>query len=148
MHATGGYTIAGLMEVFSISRATVYRVLDRAGARPGAGTGAPSCETAGEVVMLKEVLADGVRALVISRADEKRAVRLAEPLLHQPLRAGDSLLPGSWSGTCTSGSPRPRWKSSSWKKESGTNWGRLHREHHRVRRRPRPGGRRAASTGW
>ena len=30
MHATGGYTIADLMEVFSIGRATVYRTLDRA----------------------------------------------------------------------------------------------------------------------
>ncbi|MFC5183619.1 recombinase family protein [Actinomadura harenae] len=30
MHATGDYTIAELMEVFSIGRATVYRVLDRA----------------------------------------------------------------------------------------------------------------------
>jgi Fe2+ or Zn2+ uptake regulation protein len=28
MHATGDYTIADLMEVFSIGRATVYRVLD------------------------------------------------------------------------------------------------------------------------
>ena len=38
-HATGEYTIAELMEVFSIGRATVYRVLDRAGAGPGSGTG-------------------------------------------------------------------------------------------------------------
>lgn len=30
MHASGEYTIAELMEVFSIGRATVYRVLDRA----------------------------------------------------------------------------------------------------------------------
>ncbi|MGW3347085.1 helix-turn-helix domain-containing protein [Nonomuraea rubra] len=30
MHATGDYTIAELMEVFSVGRATVYRVLDRA----------------------------------------------------------------------------------------------------------------------
>jgi DNA invertase Pin-like site-specific DNA recombinase len=30
MHATGGYTIADLMEVFSVGRATVYRTLDRA----------------------------------------------------------------------------------------------------------------------
>ncbi|MFI0355956.1 recombinase family protein [Actinomadura sp. 9N407] len=30
MHATGEYTIAELMEVFSIGRATVYRVLNRA----------------------------------------------------------------------------------------------------------------------
>ena len=49
-------------------------------------------EKVGEVVMLKEVLADGERALVISQADEERVVRLAEPLLNQPLRAGDSLL--------------------------------------------------------
>ena len=49
-------------------------------------------EKVGEVVMLKEVLADGERALVISQADEERVVRLAEPLLNQPVRAGDSLL--------------------------------------------------------
>ena len=55
-------------------------------------------ETAGEVVMLKEVLSDGRRALVISQADEERVVRLAEPLLHQPVRAGDSLLLESRSG--------------------------------------------------
>ena len=30
MHSTGEYTIADLMEVFSVGRATVYRVLDRA----------------------------------------------------------------------------------------------------------------------
>ena len=30
MHAAGGYTIADLMEVFSVGRATVYRVLNRA----------------------------------------------------------------------------------------------------------------------
>jgi proteasome-associated ATPase len=59
---------------------------------------AQSYETVGEVVMLKEVLADGGRALVISQADEERVVRLAEPLLHQPLRAGDSLLLESRSG--------------------------------------------------
>jgi len=49
-------------------------------------------ETVGEVVMLKELLADGERALVISHADEERIVRLASPLLDQVLRAGDSLL--------------------------------------------------------
>jgi proteasome-associated ATPase len=49
-------------------------------------------ETAGEIVMLKEVLADGERALVISHADEERVVRLAAPLLDQVLRGGDSLL--------------------------------------------------------
>src|SRR5271155_353161 len=49
-------------------------------------------ETVGEVVMLKEVLADGERALVISHADEERIVRLAAPLLDPPRRSGDSLL--------------------------------------------------------
>jgi proteasome-associated ATPase len=49
-------------------------------------------ETVGEVVMLKEVLEDGDRALVISHADEERVARLAEPLLNSTLRAGDSLL--------------------------------------------------------
>jgi proteasome-associated ATPase len=49
-------------------------------------------ETIGEVVMLKEILDGGDRALVISHADEERVVRLAEPLLAQTLRGGDSLL--------------------------------------------------------
>jgi proteasome-associated ATPase len=49
-------------------------------------------ETAGEVVMLKEILDDGERALVIAHADEERVVRLAEPLREATLRAGDSLL--------------------------------------------------------
>jgi proteasome-associated ATPase len=49
-------------------------------------------EQVGEVVMLKEVLADGDRVLVIANADEERVVRLAEPLRDAPLRAGDSLL--------------------------------------------------------
>src|ERR1017187_7243849 len=49
-------------------------------------------ETVGEVVMLKELLDGGDRALVISHADEERIVPLAEPPLAGPLRAGDSLL--------------------------------------------------------
>jgi proteasome-associated ATPase len=49
-------------------------------------------ETIGEVVMLKEILDGGDRALVISHADEERIARLAEPLLDQTLRSGDSLL--------------------------------------------------------
>jgi proteasome-associated ATPase len=49
-------------------------------------------ETVGEVVMLKEILDGGDRALVISHADEERVARLAEPLLAKTLRPGDSLL--------------------------------------------------------
>jgi proteasome-associated ATPase len=49
-------------------------------------------ERAGEVVMLKEVLDGGDRALVISHADEERIVHLADTLEGVPLRAGDSLL--------------------------------------------------------
>ncbi len=49
-------------------------------------------ETVGEVVLLKEILDGGDRALVISHADEERIARLAEPLLDSVLRPGDSLL--------------------------------------------------------
>ena len=37
-------------------------------------------ESIGEIVMLKEVLEDGQRALVLGRADEERVVRLASTL--------------------------------------------------------------------
>ncbi len=49
-------------------------------------------EKVGEVVMLKEILEDGERALVIANADEERVIRLSEPLRLTKLRAGDSLL--------------------------------------------------------
>jgi proteasome-associated ATPase len=49
-------------------------------------------EEVGEVVMLKEILADGDRVLVIANADEERVVRIAQPLREETLRAGDSLL--------------------------------------------------------
>ena len=55
-------------------------------------------EEVGEVVMFKELLADGERALVIANADEERVVRLAEPLRGPTLRAGDSLLLDSRAG--------------------------------------------------
>ncbi|HET6741912.1 MAG TPA: proteasome ATPase [Kribbella sp.] len=55
-------------------------------------------EVVGDVVMLKELLADGERALVIAQADEERVVRLASPLLDVPLRSGDSLLLEARSG--------------------------------------------------
>ncbi|MGW0231026.1 proteasome ATPase [Actinopolymorpha singaporensis] len=51
-----------------------------------------SYEQVGEVVMLKELLEDGDRALVIGHTDDERIARLAEPLRDTPIRAGDSLL--------------------------------------------------------
>src|SRR3954469_4911904 len=49
-------------------------------------------EQVGEIVMLKELLADGERALCIANADEERVVRLADTLADVGLRAGDALL--------------------------------------------------------
>ncbi len=55
-------------------------------------------EQVGEVVMFKELLADGDRALVIANADEERVVRIADPLRDETIRAGDSLLLDSRAG--------------------------------------------------
>ncbi|MEJ7635859.1 proteasome ATPase [Aeromicrobium sp.] len=55
-------------------------------------------EVTGEVVSLKEILADNERALVMGNADEERIVRLAESLDGIKLRPGDSLLFDSRSG--------------------------------------------------
>ncbi len=49
-------------------------------------------ERVGEVVMFKELLADGERALVIGHTDDERIVRLAETLRDVQIRAGDSLM--------------------------------------------------------
>ncbi len=49
-------------------------------------------ERAGDIVMLKEILEGGDRALVIGHTDEERVVQLADTLTHERLRAGDSLL--------------------------------------------------------
>jgi proteasome-associated ATPase len=57
-----------------------------------------SFERQGDIVMLKELLEGGDRALVIGHTDEERVVMLADSLLDQPLRAGDSLLLESRSG--------------------------------------------------
>ncbi len=49
-------------------------------------------ERAGEIVMLKEILEGGDRALVVGHTDEERVVFLADILRDKPPRAGDSLL--------------------------------------------------------
>ena len=66
-------------------------------------------EIQGEVVILKEVLEDGARALVIGRTDEERVVELAKPLRADgvKLRAGDSLLLEPKSGHVLEKLPKP-----------------------------------------
>jgi proteasome-associated ATPase len=55
-------------------------------------------ERQGDVVMLKEILEGGDRALVIGHTDEERVVMIAESLQDQPIKAGDSLLLETRSG--------------------------------------------------
>jgi proteasome-associated ATPase len=54
-------------------------------------------EKQGDVVMLKELL-EGGRALVIGHTDEERVVMLADSLVDEPIKAGDSLLLETRSG--------------------------------------------------
>jgi len=68
---------------------------------------ARSGEVTGEVVTLKEVLADRKRALIAGRADEQRVVELADSLIGQKLRAGDTILMDSRSGLLLERLPRP-----------------------------------------
>src|SRR5947199_4991811 len=53
---------------------------------------ARGAEVSGEVVTLKEILEDGLRALIVGRADEERVVELSEQLLGEKLRSGDTIL--------------------------------------------------------
>ncbi|MEZ5272797.1 MAG: proteasome ATPase [Ilumatobacteraceae bacterium] len=48
-------------------------------------------EGTGEVVTIKEVMEDGVRALVVGRADEERVCELADALRGTHLRSGDTM---------------------------------------------------------
>jgi proteasome-associated ATPase len=64
-------------------------------------------DLSGEVVTLKEVMEDKRRAIVVARADEERVVELAESLINEKLRAGDSVLMDSRSGLLLEKLPRP-----------------------------------------
>src|SRR3989440_8209351 len=64
-------------------------------------------EVSGEVVVLKELLEDGRRALIVGRADEERVVELADVLLGEKLRAGDSVLMDTRTGLLLERLPRP-----------------------------------------
>ena len=94
----------GTVDVFTGGRkmrVTVSPAVELDSLRPGQevvlnealnGVIAQGYETVGEVVMLRELIEGGDRALVISHSDEERVVRLAEPLRNATLQAGDSLL--------------------------------------------------------
>jgi len=64
-------------------------------------------DLAGEVVVLKEVMASGDRALVIGRADEERVCELADTLVGTKLRAGDHVLMDPRSSLLIERLPRP-----------------------------------------
>ena len=64
-------------------------------------------DLSGEVVTLKELLDDGHRAIVVGRADEERVVEVADSLMGEKLRAGESLLMDSRSGLLLERLPRP-----------------------------------------
>jgi len=61
----------------------------------------------GEVVVLKELLDDGRRALIFGRADEERVVELSDGLREVKLRAGDTVLMEARTGLLVEKLPRP-----------------------------------------
>jgi proteasome-associated ATPase len=64
-------------------------------------------EVSGEVVVLKEMLEDERRVLVVGRADEERVCELAGALVGAPIRVGDHLLYDTRSGLVVERLPRP-----------------------------------------
>jgi len=64
-------------------------------------------EGQGEVVVLKELLDDGARALVYGRADEERVAELSDALIGVKLRAGDTVLMESRTGLLIEKLDRP-----------------------------------------
>jgi proteasome-associated ATPase len=68
---------------------------------------ARSGEITGEVVTIKEVLEDGVRALIVGRADEERVCELADALRGVHLRSGDTMRLDTRSNLLLEKLPRP-----------------------------------------
>ncbi len=64
-------------------------------------------ETTGEVVSIKEVMEDGVRALVVGRADEERVCELADAVRGIHLRPGDTMRLDPRSNMLLEKLPRP-----------------------------------------
>lgn len=63
-------------------------------------------EDVGEIVILKEVLEDAQRAVVVGHTDEERIIRLSTALQGERLRSGDSLLVDSRAGYATEKVPK------------------------------------------
>src|SRR5467141_3222690 len=68
---------------------------------------ARAVDVSGEVVVLKEVMAGGDRALVVGRADEERVCELSAELMGEKLRSGDHLLMEARSGLLVERLQRP-----------------------------------------
>ncbi|MCU1504578.1 MAG: arc, partial [Ilumatobacteraceae bacterium] len=68
---------------------------------------ARSPEITGEVVTIKEILEDGVRALIVGRADEERVCELADALRGVHLRSGDTMRLDTRSNMLIEKLPRP-----------------------------------------
>jgi proteasome-associated ATPase len=68
---------------------------------------ARTAEITGEVVTIKELMEDGVRALVVGRADEERVCELADNLRGVHLRSGDTMRLDSRSNLLLEKLPRP-----------------------------------------
>ena len=64
-------------------------------------------ERSGEVVSVQEVMEDGVRAVVVGRADEERVCEMADAIRGIHLRPGDTLLMDSRTGMLLEKLPRP-----------------------------------------
>ena len=64
-------------------------------------------ETTGEVVTIREVMEDGVRALVVGRADEERVCEFADAVRGVHLRPGDSMRLDTRSNLLLEKLPRP-----------------------------------------
>ena len=64
-------------------------------------------ESTGEIANIKEVLADGRRAMIVGRADENRVVDLGAAVIEGPLRAGDTVLIDPRAGIVLERLPRP-----------------------------------------
>ena len=64
-------------------------------------------EISGEVVVVRELLEDANRVLVVGRADEERVCELAGTLMGETIRSGDHLLLDSRSGLVVERLPRP-----------------------------------------